>query len=139
MGSGVYNSAIMKPRVLFVFVLLFSCSCFAADVKDVDGNRVLEYCTSSVQFMDNGSFSSGTQSTQASWCTGYVTGAMQALDLARRLSDMQDQRNYPCLAGVASGQAVRVIVKYLRENPEKLQERAVTLSLAALQRAFPCK
>jgi hypothetical protein len=125
----MYNSAIMKPRVLFVFVLLFPYSCFAADVKDVDGNRVLEYCTSSFQFMDNGS----------SWCTGYVTGVMQALDLARSLSDTQDQRNYPFLAGIASGQAIRVIVKYLRENPEKLQERSVTLSLAALQRAFPCK
>ena len=44
-----------------------------------------------------------------------------------------------CLAGIASEQATRVIVKYLRENPEKLQERAVTLSLVALQRTFPCK
>jgi len=105
----------------------------------LDGNRVLEYCTSSVQFMDNGSLSSGTQSAQASWCTGYVTGVMQALDLARSLSDTQDQKNYPSLAGIASGQAIRVIVKYLRENPEKLHERAGTLSLAALQRAFPCK
>ena len=99
MGSGVYNSAIMKPRVFFVFVLLFSYSCFAADVKDVDGNRVLEYCTSSVQFMDNGSFSSATQLRQTSWCTGYVTGLMQALDLARRLSDKQDQKNYPVWQG----------------------------------------
>jgi Rap1a immunity proteins len=129
----------MKLQILFVFSLLFSYSCFAADVKDVDGNRVLEYCTSSVQFMDNGSFSSRTQSTPASWCTGWVTGVTQALDLARRLSDTQDQKNYPCLAGIASGQAIRVIVKYLRENPEKLREPAVTLSLAALQRAFPCK
>lgn len=68
-----------------------------------------------------------------------VTGLMQALDLARKLSDKQDQKNYPCLAGIASEQATRVIVKYLRENPEKLQERAVTLSLVALQRPFPCK
>jgi hypothetical protein len=129
----------MKLRVLFVFGLLFSCACFAADVKDVDGNQLLESCTSSVQSLDNGSFSSATQLRQASWCAGYVTGVMQALDLARKLSDRQDQKNYPCLAGIASEQAIRVIVKYLRENPEKLQERAVTLSLAALQRAFPCE
>jgi hypothetical protein len=129
----------MKPRALFVFSLLFSCSSFAADVKDVDGNQLLESCTAAVQFMDNGSFSSATQLRQTSWCTGYVTGLMQALDLARKLSDKQDQKNYPCLAGIASEQATRAIVKYLRENPEKLQERAVTLSLVALQRAFPCK
>jgi hypothetical protein len=129
----------MKIRVLFVFSLLFSCSCFAADVKDVDGNQLLEFCAPAVQFMDNGSFSSATQLTQTSWCTGYVTGLMQGLDMARKLSDKQGQNIYPCLAGIASEQATRVIVKYLRENPEKLQQRAVTLSLVALQRAFPCK
>jgi hypothetical protein len=129
----------MKLRVLFVFSLVFSCSCFAEDVKAADGNRLLESCTSSVQFMDNGSFSEGTQSAQAIWCVGYVTGILDALDLARRLSDAPGVKIYPCLAGVTSGQAIRVIVKYLRENPEKLQQRALPLSLAALQRAFPCK
>jgi hypothetical protein len=129
----------MKLRVLLVISLLLSCSCFAQDVRAADGNRLLEYCTSSVQFMDNGSFSSGTQSEQATWCIGYVTGIMDALDLARRLSDAQDVKNYPCLAGTTSGQTTRVIVKYLRENPEKLQEPAASLSLTALQRAFPCK
>lgn len=129
----------MKLRVLFGFSLLLSCSCFAVDVNGADGNRLLEYCTSSVQFMDNGSFSSGTQSAQAEWCVGYVTGVMDVLDLSRKHADKADQKYYPCLAGIASGQAIRVIVKYLRENPERLQERAVTLSLAALQRAFPCK
>jgi len=95
--------------------------------------------TSSVQFMDNGSFSSATQLRQTSWCTGYVTGLMQALDLARRLSDKQDQKNYPVWQGSLRNRLLGLIVKYLRENPEKLQERAVTLSLVALQRTFPCK
>jgi len=112
----------------------------AEDAKEVDGNRLLEYCTSAVQFMDDGSFSSGTQSSQSTWCIGYVTGVIDTLDLMHKLSDKKEgQKKYPCLAGITSRQAVRVIVKYLRENPEKLQERAVTLSLAAFERAFPCK
>jgi hypothetical protein len=128
----------MKLQLLCV-ITLFSYVCVAQDAKGVDGNHLLDYCTAAVQFMDSGRFDNDRQASQNLWCTGYVTGVMQGLDLARKLSDKKDQKIYPCLAGIASKQAIRVIVKYLRENPEKLQERGVTLSLAALQRAFPCK
>ncbi|MFI5107810.1 MAG: Rap1a/Tai family immunity protein [Terriglobales bacterium] len=129
----------MKPALFFACLLLLVSTCYATELKDVDGNLLLESCNSAVQFMDNGAFSSGTQSSQSTWCLGYVTGVLQSLDFVGKSAGKEGRKLYPCLAGVTSAQAVRVIVKYLKENPEKLQERAVMLSLAALQRAFPCK
>ncbi|MBZ5689256.1 MAG: hypothetical protein LAP86_29990 [Acidobacteriia bacterium] len=128
----------MKLQLLFV-ITLCSYVCVAQEAKDLDGNHLLDNCTAAVQFMDSGKFDNDTQASQTSWCTGYVTGVLQGLDLARGLTDKEYRKVYPCLTGVAAKQAIRVIVKYLRDNPEKLQERGITLAFAALQRAFPCK
>jgi hypothetical protein len=42
-------------------------------------------------------------------------------------------------AGATSGQAVRVVVKYIDDRPERLHEKFYTLALEALRAAFPCK
>lgn len=39
---------------------------------------------------------------------------------------------------VTNGQIRRVIVKFLKENPEMLHEHGTFLILLALQKAFPC-
>lgn len=41
--------------------------------------------------------------------------------------------------GTTNEQHLRVIVKYLRDHPEKLHEPAGSLSLEALKAAFPCR
>jgi hypothetical protein len=41
--------------------------------------------------------------------------------------------------GTTMIQNVRVVVKWLRDHPERLHERADTLILQALKTAFPCK
>jgi hypothetical protein len=39
---------------------------------------------------------------------------------------------------VTTGQAVRVVVKYIDDRPERLHERFNKLALEALRAAFPC-
>jgi hypothetical protein len=40
--------------------------------------------------------------------------------------------------GVTSGQAVSIVKKYLKENPEELHYTAQSLVAFALIKAFPC-
>ena len=115
----------MKPALFFAYLVLFVSTCYATEARDVDGNMLLEYCNSVVRFMDNGSLDSPKQSSQSTWCMGYVTGVLQSLDFVEKTAGKERRKPYPCLTGVTSAQAIRVIVKYLKENPEKLQDRGL--------------
>ena len=41
--------------------------------------------------------------------------------------------------GMASAQAIRVVVKFLKENPAKLHQPETMLAMMALLNSFPCK
>jgi anti-sigma regulatory factor (Ser/Thr protein kinase) len=42
-------------------------------------------------------------------------------------------------SGIPVIQAMRVVVKYLKEHPEQLHEDGMGLTVAALKDSFPCK
>jgi len=133
-----------RPDVLLFFLLL-SSSAFAREAKDVDGNQLLEYCNVSVQFLDSGGFKNDAQSSKSAWCMGYVAAFLELSETALVMDETaghKDMRRfYPCFpeeTGITTGQAVRVIVKYLKDHPEHLHLPAAVLTLDALQHAFPC-
>ena len=65
---------------------------------------------------------------------GYVMGATDGLTF------VPPSRRWICLpGGVANEQVVRVVQKYLKENPETLHYLAQGQINNALVRAFPCK
>jgi hypothetical protein len=83
----------------------------------VTGNQLYESCTAPV---NNKSFV----------CAGYVQGLTDALDV----------RGTICTpAGITVGQAMDVVVNYLRAHPQYRQISASLLAGAALGEAFPCK
>ncbi|HEV2112583.1 MAG TPA: Rap1a/Tai family immunity protein [Terriglobales bacterium] len=136
----------MKSRCLLLLLVFWPCTAFAGEAKDVDGNELLQYCNASIQFLDSGGFKSETQATKSGWCMGYVAAFVQLSGTALLMDETaghKDMRQYyPCFpeeTGMTTGQAIRVIVKYLKDHPENLHLPAVVLSLEALQNAFPCK
>ena len=59
---------------------------------------------------------------------GYCTGLMEALVAFNS-----------CIPNkVTRGQTSQIVIKYLREHPERLHEQAVWLAAKALDTAFPC-
>ncbi len=58
---------------------------------------------------------------------GYVIGVLDVYDGFGTCPDK-----------VQAGQVAQVVLKYLRENPEKLHLSADTLTLAAIGKAWPC-
>lgn len=76
---------------------------------------------------------------KAGRCLGLIHGVLATHQMIR--SEMKDKYFCPPNEGMGmrSGQAIRIVVKHLKENPSKLHENDVFLILDALNRTFPCK
>ena len=95
--------------------LFWATSAFAAFDS---GNALLESC-------DN-----ATDAWKQSHCLAYIAG----------VSDVLDGMHITCTGGHVSLDEVKdVVVKYLREHPEKRNSDADDSTSIALTSAFPCK
>jgi len=104
----------MKKSLIIVLLALCSTPCFAID--GIDGNELQKACESESNADDG-------------FCVGYIIGAADAF-----LSV-----GFICSKGIQYGQIRKVVLKYLRNNPERLHYSANSLVGVALAEAFPCK
>ena len=75
----------------------------------------------------------------AARCTGFVVGVASALDMLGENQKGPQSRFGICLPqGVAYDKLVRIVTKYLRENPQNAHLSATPLTGVALKIAFPC-
>ncbi|MGF6637257.1 Rap1a/Tai family immunity protein [Paraburkholderia sp. MM6662-R1] len=117
-----------------------ACLAFAA-IQPVSasptGEELLRACNAVVKQLDGAELS---QEDMASglWCTGYLSGFVDAVALTPPV--VLGQRAV-CLPtdGVSGGQLARIVTKWLREHPEHLHESGRTETLLALSWAFPCQ
>ncbi len=65
-------------------------------------------------------------------CDGRVAGIFD-------MSRLDDSLGVCPPARVIYGQVTRVVLSYLDDHPEQLHEQSSTLTLRALQSAFPCR
>jgi hypothetical protein len=112
-------------------------------LAEKSGNDVLSNCQTAVRLSDNNGAPAG-EYHDAGWCMGWVTSALQLTKLHNEWTDFVKQK--PTLLqfcvpdpGIPVIQAVRVVVKYLRDHPEQLHEDGMGLTVAALKNSFPCK
>jgi len=96
------------------------------------GNELLDSCK-------NAASDNPTKNT--SFTAGFCLGSMQSIgDLLTFVNAGLKTEARVCLpATVTNGQASRVVVKYLQDNPEKLHLNGTALVIMAIQKAFPCK
>jgi hypothetical protein len=128
----------MKRAVLTALVVLAPVlvprTLWAAD----DGNQLLKQCGSAISFMDD----EAKKNTLANefgipFCLGFVQGITNTNLLYQHLN----MKTLFCLPenGISNGQAVRIVVKHLRDHPEVLHHEAAMLAISAFREAFPCK
>jgi hypothetical protein len=110
---------------------------------ETTGNDVLTKCQAAVRLFDNNGGPSGEQ-YDSGWCIGWVTGALQLTRMHNDWATFVKQK--PSLLqfcvpnpGIPVIQAVRIVVKYLKEHPEQLHDDGMGLTIAALKDSFPCK
>jgi hypothetical protein len=130
-------------RILFgcaVLVLVSICA-VAQDSWKGDGESLLRTCSIQVRILDGEKVSSA-EAVDAAICVGYVWGVHDMEFTVQMLEEHQKVvlMHRSCTPSNSStGQMVRVVVKYLRENHERLNMPAAVLVTDAIRSAFPCK
>ena len=130
-----------------------------------DGNGLLEFCSAVIDAADSPSSISSLSKErftekigQLDWCSGYLEATQEVLmqndvnlsvvamagitligpDKAKKYSF--DSLRFACVPDRAPvAQLARVLVKWLREHPERLHEGRSILTMAAFKDAFPCQ
>jgi DNA-binding transcriptional LysR family regulator len=119
---------------LFIFLNLV---CLSAPANALTGEELLQHCDGILRAWGNSA--AKVSDFQSGKCVGYLTGVveMNELDYQDRGSGRKPRFCPPDYLG--NEQVVRIVAKHLREHPELLHFSAVSQSMLALGRAFPCR
>lgn len=101
-----------------------------------DGSYYLRVCSAAVK-MSDGKELTQEENLGALYCVSYISGFLDSMSLTAKFTKGKRTVCTP-ERGVSNDQAVRLLVKYLRENPEILHESGRMSLYLALQKAFPC-
>lgn len=101
-----------------------------------DGNGLLAECNLVVRAMDNGEMPSTRDGLKVGKCLGLVQGITN-LNMVYQVTDRGSALF--CLPddGINNGQAARIVVKYMKENPSELHKEDSLIAIAAFIDAYP--
>ena len=121
-----------------VHLLLAICLAFGADAKaqGQDGSFFLQACTAAIKQSD-GNQLSPEEGQLALFCASYVSGFLDGMSLS---TSSTKSNKIVCTPerGITNDQAARILVKYLRSNPEILHQSGRMTFYVALAKSFPC-
>ena len=124
---------LMKP-ILFRALVLFALAGFAARAQ-ADGKSLLARCEQAERLFNEQKID---DPVSAGFCLGYVGAIRNALQLLEGDRD-PGRRICPPKEGVEVGQAIRLAIRFLRDNPQRLAENEAALVIEALRNAYPCR
>lgn len=126
----------MKARMAAAVALvglLGSGSAQASDLK-YDGNELLSQCQ---QYLKVANSEKNYDVLAVGMCAGFVGGVNSTVLF---YSDVLKKDEKYCMPdNVTNAQMVRIVVKYLKDNPKLLNEGRTSLVWSALIDAYPCK
>jgi hypothetical protein len=126
----------MKIAIVMSFWTCFVPRMYATGF--VSGNELLKQCQATLNREANPQVSRDEQDDSL-LCVAYIDGAMDTQGQTLELHPDLKTFRYCLPDNVPLIQSVRVIVKFLKEHPEKLHMRASLLISVALVDVFPCK
>jgi hypothetical protein len=113
----------MKKWISILVITVAMLSGNSAFSDYYSGNKLLEYCN--------------PNSSKRDICTGYVAGTRGAIDTWKIWENIDSGICVP--KEVTLGQSIKVVVKYLEANLDKLHLSASSNVLNAFADAFPCE
>jgi hypothetical protein len=126
---------------LSLFLILSPAIALATDSSkgwgNMSGNDLLPDCSVAVSFADNGKNLPLEQMVSMGRCMYYISGFLDGHSLASAVGSGSPSLCFP--KGGSLGQMVRVVTKWMRDHPEKLNESAAMCVYRALVDAFPCR
>ena len=135
----------MRLLALLLCSTLLSIQTASAENNDPTeirtGNGFLRVC-SDLEKMDAGQITDQALAN-IGICTGYMMGLEDGIHLmiAERNASQKVTAKMPfCMtdSDITLGQEVRIVLKYIRANPEKAHMLTALLATLALEKAFPC-
>lgn len=111
----------MKTSLFVLFFIFLSTGFASAQAtinSDGSGNALSAHCKG-YDTIHEGIYNSG-------FCLGFIEG----------VSSLVEDCEGP---NVTLGQEIKVVLKYMDDHPEQLDQNAATLVRRALMNAFPCK
>jgi hypothetical protein len=120
------NKAVLLLLVALLCVGVVPVQTIGQATSHQDGNDLLPRCQQAVEAIDRATWKDVNESFNAGFCLGLVQGVSYAS------ADVCTGQ------GVTFSQMERVVVKFLQDNPKKLNLNQSTLVEMALSKAFPC-
>jgi hypothetical protein len=126
----------MRHWLLAGFAMLLLCGPTLAQVKH-DGNELSDECTVALRSIEHPTNMDGFNTGA---CFGLVDGIMETMQLWNTVDSQHNEARYHgCIPNeVTVGEAVKVVLKYLNDNPTQLHWRDTHLIAAALSKGYPC-
>ena len=130
----------MKPLWMAALLFALSLPLYAQTLEspDASGNAFARVC-SAVDRDDKNQ----VDLLQTMSCVFYVSGFAEGVEREASFAEDKLNRRVPkafCRPDVAeNGQLVRIVLKYIHDNPEQAHELTMHLIVRALTKAFPCK
>lgn len=75
----------------------------------------------------------------AGFCLGYISGVYELNTAYQRAGKVEKPFFCAPEKGVTNGQNVSILINYLEDHPDKLQDGNLQLTLAAFMEAYPCE
>jgi hypothetical protein len=102
-----------------------------------DGNKLLENCQQAVRAIDK-TTNPSDEALFVGRCFGMVEGVRNTMVILNSALPDKIKVCFP-KNGIDNGQAVRIVDKFLRDNPAMLDQPDTFLIMVAFKQAYPCK
>ncbi len=115
------------------------CCTLMGNLLAYDGNSILQHCKSHLQAIEDLPIRPDglvdVPNTSSGLCVGYTAGV---LDTHAQWEQDLNVKTVCKPEAVRTNQLIRVTVKYLENNPDRLHYFAASLVKEAFEEAFPC-
>ncbi|PTU01700.1 hypothetical protein DBR45_16165 [Pseudomonas sp. HMWF031] len=122
----------MNNYVMWVAAL---AACLCTQSAMADGNQLLKECEDGIAYMDGGK--APQNPVGVGHCVGVIQGTLDTLDLAHAVFKSPKAVCQPD-GGISMLQTMRVVVKFLKEHPDRLHLNESGLVTTAMWTSFPC-
>lgn len=104
------------------------------EVFAIDGNELMSKCLDAQQVADNQKDLTYSSAVNTGFCIGFSQGVQNTLQFFPKEAGICFPKD-----GIAAGQSMRIILKYLQDNPSQLHQKDTVLAVIAFKKAYPCR
>lgn len=123
--------------VSVLFAISLSVHAQTSELPDESGNAFLRAC-SAIEKAEHTDLESLHVVSCLSYVKGFMDGVFWEAEFVKANTKQEMRKPFCRPAGVENAQLVKVLLKYIRDNPEEAHQPTAVLIISALAKAYPC-